>query len=107
MMPRDRPEPIMNKNLIREPTTFSEEFAVGGKQLVALIERLVAKGNVRRLLIIKPGVGVLLETSLTTGVALVGVLTILAPVLTTLAAIGALVTEVRVKVVYTGSPTLR
>ena len=44
----------MKKNLVRQQTTWSEEFSTGGRQLVTLIERLVEKGNARRLIIIKP-----------------------------------------------------
>jgi len=102
-MRHPRPNTSMNKSLVREPTTLSEEFSVGGRQLLGLIERLVAKGNVRRLVIIRPSGGVLLETSLTTGVAAIGVFTILAPMLTAVGAIAALLTEVRVKVFYIGS----
>jgi hypothetical protein len=94
----------MKKNLVREQATWSDEFSAGGRQLVALIERLVAKGNVRRLLIIKPDGRVLLDTSLTAGVAVAGVFTVLAPVLTALGAITALLTQVRVRVVYRGGP---
>lgn len=94
----------MKKDLVPQQTTWSEEFSTGGRQLIALVERLVAKGNVRRLVIIKPDGQVLLETSLTTGVAVAGVFTILAPVLTALSAIAALMTQVRVRVIYTGSP---
>lgn len=92
----------MKRNLVKE--TWSEEIAVGGKQLIALIKRLVAKGNVRRLLVIKPDGQVLLETSLTTGVAVAGVFSILAPMLMALGALAALLTEVRVKVIYEGDP---
>lgn len=98
------PGKTMKKNLTSEPTTFSEELSIGGRQLVTLIERLVAKGNVRRLVIIKPTGKVLLETSLTTGAAVAGVLTILAPVLTALGAMTALLAQVTVKVIYKGSP---
>lgn len=94
----------MKKNPVRQQATWSEEFSTGGRQLIALIERLVAKGNVRRLIIIKPNGRVLFETSLTTGVAVAGVFTILAPVLTALGAMTALLTQVRVRVIYTGSP---
>ncbi|MGB5199823.1 MAG: DUF4342 domain-containing protein [Sedimenticolaceae bacterium] len=97
----------MKKDLVRQQTTWSEEFSAGGRQLISLVERLVAKGNVRRLVIIKPNGRVLLETSLTTGVAVAGVFTILAPVLTALGAMTALLTQVRVRVIYTGSPPRR
>jgi hypothetical protein len=94
----------MKKNLVRQQATWSEEFSTGGRQLVTLIERLVEKGNARRLIIIKPSGRVLLDTSLTTGVAVAGVFTIMAPVLTALGAMTALLTQVRVRVIYTGSP---
>ena len=94
----------MKKNLVRQQTTWSEEFSTGGRQLITLVERLVAKGNVRRLVVIKPNGRVLLETSLTTGVAVAGVFTVLAPVLTALGAMTALLTQVRVRVIYTGGP---
>ena len=97
----------MTKDPRRRERTWSEEFSVGGRQLAAFIERLMAKGNVRRLVILKPGGSVLLETSLTTGVAVAGVFTILAPVLTAVGALAALLTEVRVKVIYTGKPPCR
>ncbi len=94
----------MKKNLVRQQTTLSEEFSTGGRQLIALIERLVAKGNARRLVIFKPNGRVLLDTSLTTGVAVAGVFTIMAPVLTALGAMTALLTQVRVRVIDSGNP---
>ena len=96
----------MKKNLIREPVGWSEEISVGGRQLVAVIERLVAKGNVRRVLVVKPNGQVMFEASLTAGVAVAGVFTILAPMLTALGALAALLTEVRVKIIYIGEPPL-
>jgi hypothetical protein len=96
----------MKKNLIKEPGDWSEEITVGGRQLVAVIERLVAKGNVRRVLVVKPNGQVLFEASLTAGVAVAGVFTILAPMLTALGALAALLTEVRVKIIYIGEPPL-
>jgi len=103
-MRRDSLNTGMRNNLIKEPGAWSEEISVGGRQLVALIERLVAKGNVRRLLVVKPDGSVLLETTLTAGVAVAGVFSILAPMLTALGALAALLTEVRVKIIYIGEP---
>lgn len=88
----------------RREHTLPEEFSVGGKHLEHFVERLLAAGNVRRLIILKPSGRVLFETSLTTGVAVAAVFTILAPVLTAVGALTALLTEVRVKVIYTGNP---
>lgn len=94
----------MTKNKRRREHTWTEEFSVGGRQLASFVERLLAKGNVRRLVILKPSGRVLLETSLTTGVMVAGVFTILAPVLTAIGALTALLAEVRVKVIYIGRP---
>jgi len=87
--------------------TWTEEFSVGGRRLAGFIEGLLAKWNVRRLVILKPSRRVLLEISLTTGVAVAGIFTILAPVLTAIAALSALLTEVRVRVVHIGKPPRR
>ena len=97
----------MTKELRKKEHTWTEEFSVGGRQLESFIERLLAEGNVRRLVILKPGGRVLFETSLTTGVAVAAVFTILAPVLTAVGALTALLTEVRVKVIYAGKPPYR
>lgn len=87
----------------RQPSSWSEEFVVGGKQLVFLLQRLVAKGNVHRLVVYKPSGKVLFQTSLTTGLTVAGVFTVLAPVLTALGALTALLAEVRVKIYYNDS----
>ena len=93
----------MAKPPSKRDQTWTEEFSVGGKKLENFVERLLAEGNVRRLIILKPSGGVLFETSLTAGVAVAAVLTILVPVLTAVGAMTALLTEVRVKVIYAGN----
>ncbi len=92
----------MSKSPLKQDHTWVDDFAIGGRHLVALIKQLLAKGNVRRLVVYKPNGKVLFQTSLSTGVAVAGVFTILAPMLTALGALAALLTEVRVKVIYTG-----
>jgi len=94
----------MTKMPRKREQTWTKEFSVGGKQLENFVERLLAQGNVRRLIILKPSGRVLFETSLTAGVAVAAVFTILAPLLTAVGALTALLTEVRVKVIYTGKP---
>ena len=61
---------------------------VTGNELVDRIKTLVAEGNVRRLIIRKPDGQSLLEIPLTAGVAVGGVVTIMAPVLAALGALG-------------------
>ena len=94
----------MKKDLIKEPGAWSEEISVGGRQLVALIESLLAKGNVRRLQVVNSNGKVLFEATLTAGVAVAGVFAIMAPMLTALGALAALLTEVQVKIIYIGDP---
>lgn len=101
-MADDRQNPGVKKNLVKEQGAWSEEIAVGGRQLISLIESLLAEGNVRRLLVLKPDGEVLFRTSLTTGVAVAGIITILAPMLTALGAMAALLSEVRVRIVRIG-----
>ena len=79
--------------------TFTEEIKVAGRDLVKRIRKLVAEGNVRRLIIRKPDGTQLLDIPLTAGVAVGGVLTIAQPVLVMLGALALLLAEFKVEVV--------
>ena len=94
----------MKKKPVRHEHTWVDEFSIGARQLSYFLSRILAKGNVRELVILRPDGRVLFKTSLTNGVAVAGVFTILAPVLTALGAMAALLTEIRVRIVYTGNP---
>ena len=92
----------------RKPqSTWSEEFVVAGNQLVEQVKKLVAKGNVRRMIIRKPSGETLLEVPLTAGVAVGGAVTLIAPVLAALGAMAALLAEVKVEIVRAGPPPKR
>lgn len=86
-----------------EPTKpdrdWTEELTVTGQELVERIKKLVAEGNVRRLIIRKPDGESLLEIPLTAGVVAGGAVTILAPVLAAVGALAALLTEFKVEVI--------
>ena len=69
---------------------WTEELTVTGQELVERIKKLVAEGNVRRLIIRKPDGDSLLEIPLTAGVVAGGAVTIMAPVLAALGALAAL-----------------
>ena len=58
---------------------WTEELTVTGQELVERIKKLVAEGNVRRLIIRKPDGDSLLEIPLTAGVVAGGAVTIMAP----------------------------
>jgi diacylglycerol kinase family enzyme len=79
--------------------TWTENIEIAGSELVDRIKELVAEGNVRRLIIRTPDAEKLLEVPLTTGVAVGGVVTLLAPVLAALGAMAALLARVRVEIV--------
>jgi hypothetical protein len=94
--------------MANEPTKpdrdWTEELTVTGQELVERIKKLVAEGNVRRLIIRKPDGESLLEIPLTAGVVAGGAVTIMAPVLAALGALAALLTEFKVEVVRTDQP---
>ncbi len=83
----------------KTPKSWTEEIMVKGNELVERIKELVEEGNVRRLIIRKPDGESLLEIPLTAGVAVGGVMTIIAPVLAALGALAALIAEFKVEVI--------
>ena len=87
--------------------TWTEEIEVLGQELVAEVKRLVAEGNVRRLIVRTTEGHVLIELPLTTGVAVGGVVTLMAPVLAALGALAALLTHAKIEVVRTDKPETR
>lgn len=81
---------------------WTEETVVAGSELVARVRKLVAEGNVRRLIIKKPNDEILLEIPLTAGVVTGGAMILMAPVLAALGALAALLAEVKLVVVRAG-----
>ncbi|HHH38610.1 MAG TPA: DUF4342 domain-containing protein [Sedimenticola sp.] len=78
---------------------WTEEFVIAGNDLVDRVKKLVAEGNVRRLILRKPDGEILLEIPLNAGVAVGGAVTIMAPILAALGALAALLAEFRLEVV--------
>lgn len=74
-----------------------ESFEVTGENLLAKVKELIAKGNVRRI-ILKRKNHTLLEIPLNAGVAVTALTAIMAPTLVAVGAIAALVSEVTVVV---------
>ena len=83
----------------KQNRSWTEEIKVTGSELVDRIKELMEEGNVRRLIIRKPDGESLLEIPLTAGVAVGGVVTIMAPVLAAIGALAALIAEFKVEVV--------
>ena len=81
--------------------TWTENIEIAGSELVDRTKELIAEGNVRRLIVSNQDDEKLLEVPLTTGVAVGGALTLLAPVLAALGAMAALLARVKVEVVRT------
>lgn len=85
----------------KEEHAFTEQIEIAASELVERTKELVEEGNVRRLIIRTPNDEVLLEVPLTAGVAVGGMVTLVAPVLAALGALAALLTRVKVEVVRT------
>jgi hypothetical protein len=79
--------------------SFAETVEIAGDQLVAKVKELIKEGNVRRLIIRHADGHVLLEIPLTTGLAVGGVTTVIAPVLVALGAMAALIASFKIEVV--------
>ncbi len=75
-----------------------EEISVAGSALVDKVKELVLKGNVRRLIVRRSGGKTLVDIPLGTGVGIAAVLTLIAPMLTALAALGALFAQFRIEI---------
>jgi len=89
----------MNNKSKKEEHTWIEEIEIAGSELVERVKELVREGNVRRLIIRKPSGELLMEIPLTAGVAVGGVVTIIAPLLAALGAMAALLAKVKVEIV--------
>lgn len=76
----------------------SEEFMIDGDQVVAKIKELLHEGNIRRLSLQTEAGKTLFEVPLTIGLAGVAAGTLLAPMLTAIAALAAIVTKLKVKI---------
>ena len=81
-----------------ERKTITEELKIKGSELVSRVKELIAEGNVRKIIVLKENGDVLFEVPMNAGVAVGGVLTMMAPVLAGLGAAAALLTNVRVKI---------
>ncbi|MEQ1769524.1 MAG: DUF4342 domain-containing protein [Devosia sp.] len=79
--------------------TFTDEVEVSGQHLMAEINRLVAEGNVRKLVVKSDAEQVYLTVPLTSGAVAGGLVAISAPWLVILGAIAGLAAHVRIEVV--------
>jgi len=84
--------------------TFVEEVEVSGKHLLAEINRLIAEGNIRKLVVKSDDGHVFLTVPLTAGAVAGGILTLGAPWLAVLAAVAGLVAKVKVEVTRDEAP---
>jgi hypothetical protein len=79
--------------------TFVEEIEISGQHLLTEINRLIAEGNVRKLVVKTDDDSVFLTVPLTAGVVAGGVLTLGAPWLAILAAVAGVVAHVKLEIV--------
>jgi len=83
----------------KHATRWTEEIEIAAGDLVATVKKLVAEGNIRRLIIKNADGQSLLEIPLTAGVVIGGTLALLAPVLAALGALAALLSKVKIVIV--------
>ncbi|WP_058557882.1 DUF4342 domain-containing protein [Thiohalocapsa sp. ML1] len=88
----------------KRKNTITERFSVAGNELVEFVKKLIADGNVRRLIIRRPSGEALIEVPLTAGVIAGGALTLLAPVIAAIGAIAALIAKFEVDVERVDDP---
>ena len=81
--------------------SFAEEIEVSSKQLLAEINRLIAEGNVRKLVIRSDDGHVFLTIPLTAGAVVGGIVTLGAPWLAVIAAVAGLVAKVKIEIIRT------
>lgn len=81
-----------------EKRPIVEEFMVRGSEAVQKVKDLISQGNIRKIIVKNEDNKVLFEIPMTAGVAVGGVLTLLAPVLAALGAAAALMARVKVEV---------
>ena len=83
---------------------FTEEVEVAEHQLLDEINRLIARGNVRKLQIRSEAGEVYLTVPLTAGVVTGGVVAIAAPWLAVIAAVAGLFTKLKIEVLRDAAP---
>lgn len=79
--------------------TFTEEVEVTGQHLLAEINRLIAEGNVRKLVIKSDDGQVFLTIPLTAGAVAGGLVALSAPWLAIIAAVAGLVVRLKIEIV--------
>ena len=83
----------------KRATRWTEEIEIAASDLIATVKKLLAEGNVRRLIIKNTEGQSLLEIPLTAGVVIGGTLVLLSPVLAALGALVALLRKVKIEIV--------
>lgn len=87
--------------------SFAEEIEVSSKQLLSEINRLIADGNVRKLVVKSDDGHVFLTIPLTAGAVVGGIVTLGAPWLAVLAAVAGLVAKVKIEIIRSDEPKVQ
>lgn len=89
-------------------TGQQEEFTINGQELLAKVKEIIAAGKARKIIIKNENGEALLEIPLHVGAPVAALSVILAPVLTALAALAAVLTKCSIVVVkkVDGEPTI-
>ena len=82
--------------------TWTEQIEVRGEELLALVKRLAAEGQVKRIRIVEPDGDIALEMPLTIGAIAGGAVILAAPLLALLGTLAAVVSNVKIEIVRSG-----
>jgi hypothetical protein len=86
------------------PRQWTEEIRVAGNRVVSRIKELIQEGNVRKIIIKRGDGSVVREITLTQGVAVGGLLAMVAPILAAVGTLVAFAADLRLEVVREGEP---
>ncbi|TFH06140.1 MAG: DUF4342 domain-containing protein [Spirochaetales bacterium] len=84
---------------------WTEEFRVAGNKAIDRIKELIKQGNIRKIILKKSTGEVIKEITMTQGVAVGGLLALVAPVLTAIGTLVAFLAEVKIEVVRSDPET--
>jgi hypothetical protein len=92
-------EGFMTENTKQAWKALTEEIEVAGHQLIAEVHRLLAEGNVRKLVIRSEKDNVVLSVPLSGGAVAGGIVALAAPWLAVIAAIAGVLAKVKIEIV--------
>lgn len=83
----------------KKDSSWTKKAEAVGNSLFAQAKKVLAAGNTRRMLIVKPSGEILLKMSLTVGIVIIALVTLFAPYLAAIGALAALFARYKIDVI--------